>query len=184
MKRKRYILGILILGAMVIMLCMGSSGCDTGGQNKYQNEQSKITDKYAEALSAAVPYPLAKMKDSVERRNLVERLLRFNKPDKIGYVYVMSFGKFVGYYAVKGKVSATESQLTVTQQVIRKCWGDNCDSAVVDSMGDDGSFGANEGGDKGIFFFTTGGVMVETTLDWVYSDAPLNIDVPNLLAHK
>ena len=54
----------------------------------------------------------------------------------------------------------------------------------VASIGDDGSFGPNEGGDRGVFFFTATGVMVETTLDWVYSDAPLQIDVPNLLRKK
>jgi len=148
------------------------------GKPDWWSAQEKVSDQIAQTQISATPYPEAQMRDSLERDNLKARLLRFNKPDKVGYLYIMSFGKFVGYYAVKGKVSSTQSQMTNTTQT----WdcGQDCDLAV-DSIGDDGSFGTNEGGDKGIFFFTTSGVLVETTLDWVYSDAPLTIQVPNLL---
>lgn len=135
------------------------------------------SDTIAKTQINNTPYPVNQMQHSLERQNLVERLLRFNNPNKIGYVYVMSFGKFVGYYAVKGKITSTQSQLTNTQQE----WNGD---TVVDSIGDDGSFGTNEGGDRGVFFFTTTGVLVEMSLDWVYSDAPLQVDVPNLLAKK
>jgi hypothetical protein len=148
------------------------------GKPDWQKQNELISDEIALATTTAVPYPLAEMKDSLERRNLRERLLRFNKPQKIGYLYVVSFGKFVGYYVVKGKVSSVQSQMTNTQQT----WhGDQYGDMITDSIGDDGSFGPNEGGDKGIFFFTVSGVMVETTLDWLYSDAPLSIKVDNLL---
>ncbi len=90
----------------------------------------------------------------------------------------MSFGKFVGYYVIKGKVSSVNSSMTNTDQT----WdcGQDC-TTVVESMGDDGSFGPNEGGDAGVFFITSNGTLVETVVDWVYSDQPLHIDVPNLL---
>lgn len=151
------------------------------GKPDWWANAEKTSDELAKQQISAVPYPLSQMRDSLERRNLRERLLRFNKPQKIGYLYVMSFGKFVGYYVVKGKVSSTQSQMTNGNQVWDAGRGDTGET-VVDSIGDDGSFGPNEGGDRGVFFFTATGVMVETTLDWVYSDAPLKIDVPNLLA--
>lgn len=155
-----------------------SVGQLTTGQPSWYHDLEKTTDKIANQLLNAVPYPTAQMRDSLERRNLSKRLTRFNKPQKVGYLYLMSFGKFVGYYVVKGKISSVNSQLTNTQQT----WdcGDPC-TAVVESMGDDGTFGPNEGGDNGIFFFTATDVLVETTLDWVYSDTPLKINVPNLL---
>ena len=107
-----------------------------------------------------------------------DMILATGVAQKVGYLYLMSFGKFVGYYVIKGKVSSAQSSMTNTEQT----WscGTDC-TTVVESMGDDGSFGPNEGGDKGVFFFTSGGVMVETTLEWLYSDAPLSIKVPNLL---
>ena len=167
---------IAIVGAAVLALVFAAVAL--AGQPNWYKELEKTTDRIAQQQLASVPYPEAQMKDSLERRNLRERLIRFNKPQKVGYLYLMSFGKFVGYYVVKGKVSSTQSQMTNADQT----WdcGDPC-TAVVESMGDDGSFGPNEGGEKGVFFFTSGGVMVETTLEWLYSDAPLSIKVPNLL---
>lgn len=172
-----------VVAGAVIVLALVVVAVATAGKPKWLGESEKLSDRIAQVQVASVPYPEAQMKYSLERANLKQRLLRFNDPSKIGYLYVMSFGKFVGYYVVKGKVSSTQSQLTNTQQTFREGSHDT-DGLVVDSIGDDGSFGPNEGGDKGIFFFTSGGVMVETTLDWVYSDAPLQIDVPNLLGKK
>lgn len=171
----------VILGGLISGVGIATAGSGASADKpKWFDGQNHTSDAIAFATVAAVPYPIALIKDSLERRNLRERLTRFSKPQKIGYLYLMSFGKFVGYYVVKGKVSSVQSQMTNPTQV----W--NCGGAdggcQAESIGDDGSFGPNEGGDKGIFFFTVQGVMVETTLDWVYSDAPLNIDVPNLLA--
>lgn len=167
--------------AAVAALALAASAL--AGKPKWQDAGEHLTDRLAVKFIGAVPYPEAAMRDSLERRNLSKRLLRFNKPQKIGYLYVMSFGKFVGYYVVKGKVSSVQSQLTNTQQTFREGSHDT-DGLVIDSMGDDGTWGPNEGGDRGVFFFTATDVMVETTLDWIYSDAPLHIDVPNLLARK
>jgi hypothetical protein len=47
-------------------------------------------------------------------------------------------------------------------------------------MSDDGSYGPEEGGDAGVFFFTTSGVLVEWNGHWSYSDAPINLTTPAL----
>lgn len=167
--------------AAVAALALALAVSALAGKPGWWKAQELVSNSIAEQQLTSVAYPASQMRDSLERRNLRERLLRFNKPHKVGYLYVMSFGKFVGYYVVKGKVSSVQSQMTNTQQT----WEASRDNdTVVDSIGDDGSFGPNEGGDRGVFFFTVTGAMVETTLDWVYSDAPLHIDVPNLLARK
>lgn len=170
------------LAAGAFAMAAFGSGVVSLGKPDWQRNDEKTSDVIARTLSAAVPYPVSQMRDSLERRNLRERLLRFNKPDKIGYLYVTSFGKFVGYYVIKGKVTSANSQMTTTAQTW-DCGGAD-GGCQVPSIGDDGSFGPNEGGDRGVFFFTQTGVMVETTLDWIYSDAPLKIDVPNLLGKK
>lgn len=165
----------------VIFAALALVGIAAGGKPDWFKKSEFTSDTIAQRLIAAVPYPESQMRDSLERRNLRERLLRFNKPQKVGYLYVMSFGKFAGYYVIKGKVSSVNSQMTNVNQT----WEASRDNdTVVESIGDDGTWGPNEGGDRAIFFFTATGVMVETTLDWVYSDAPLRIDVPNLLARK
>jgi len=156
---------LLILGALTA--CEGKSTAQTKGQEQ--------TERAFSQQSKAVPYPVADLKDSLERRNVRERLLRTNDPTKIGYVYLLNFGKVFGYYTVKGKVSSTQSQMTTDQLIARPCG--SCDRYVVNAPGDDGSYGANE---DGIFFFTTEGAYVTTNLDYLYADQPLPFDVPEL----
>lgn len=167
------LIALLLVGALFLV------GCENANRSKNQEANQRTTEAFAEKLTAAVPYPIDQMGDSLERRNVKERLLRFNDADKIGYVYLLTLtGNFVGFYTIKGKISSVQSQMTISQQIVRTC--DGCGSFVVDSMGDDGSYGSNEGGDNGIFFFTTEGTMVETTMPWLYSDAPLPVDAKKL----
>jgi hypothetical protein len=167
---------------LVLVIPIMLTACAQGSSSAYQRNEAKITAQYAAKLDAAVPYPLAQMNDSEERRNIRERLLRFNNPEKVGYVYLLGMnGNYVGYYVVKGKVSSTGSMMTVTQQMTESCTRNHCYGAPTESMGDDGSYGPNEGGNSGIFFFTASGVMVETQDPfWIYEDAPLSVNAPKL----
>lgn len=118
--------------------------------------------------------------DSLELRNLKEKRSREEDPNAIRYVYVMNFGQIVGYYVTQGKISSNGSQIAPEQDLIRAC--DGCsDRFILDSAQDDGSYGD---GDPGVFFFTTDGVMVVTSLDYIQSDSPLAIDVPRLGGSK
>lgn len=162
---------------LVTLLCLVFVAVALADKPSWYSNDEKITNQIAQKAQADVPYPINQMNHFLERTNIQRRLLAFNKADKIGYLYVMSFGKFVGYYTVKGKISSTQSQMTVIGQT----WDAHATTVVAPSMGDDGTYGPEEGGDRGVFFFTQGGVMVETTLDWIYSDQPLHIDAPNLL---
>lgn len=157
---------------------LGLAACSTGsGTTNSQKDQQKVTESYAQKLSNAEPYPLSQMNDSAERANLRERLLRLNDPNKIGYVYELSqTGSVIAEYTVKGKISSTASQLTNSQNInYDNGYSSNGGNTVTESMGDDGSYGPEEGGQNGIFFFTTSGVLVEWDGLWQYSDAPLNL---------
>jgi hypothetical protein len=117
------------------------------------------------------------LKDSLEQNNLGEKRDRENNPTAQRYVYLMNFGTIVGYYIIVGKVSSSGSQIAPEQEVIRQY----SEGFILDSAKDDGTYGD---GDPGIFFFTADGIMVETSLDYVVSDAPLAIDVPRLEVAK
>lgn len=141
-------------------LALGLTACsDTSAFDKRQAAQETKRAKTA----------------SLEQTNLKEKIKREERPNAIGYVYVMSFGKIVGYYVTKGKISSSGSQLTPEQEAVKPC--STCDRLVLDGPQDDGTYGA---GDDGIFFFTTDGAMVETDLDYIHSDQPLPIEVPLL----
>jgi len=168
---------MLIIGALT---CCVMSATVAGAYADSQSQGQATTEAYSRKLTTARPYPLGEMNDSSERNNLTERLLRMNNPNKLGYITLVGQGgQIIATFTIKGKVSSTASQLTNTQNVIVKRCGSSDDndycSIAVDSMGDDGSYGPEEGGKHGIFFFTTAGVLVEWNGLWHYSDAPAHL---------
>lgn len=162
--------------AVAVVLVTASSCDDTTKGTAQQTGQAQTEAAFAQQ-QAAVPYPAAQLRDSLERKNLKDRLLILNKPSKVGYVYLISFAKIIGFYAIRGKVSNTDSQMTTSTTVERHRGSDGGGNLAFPAPGDDGSYGPNETGN---FFFTTEGVLVETDLPYLYADAPLPIDVPRL----
>jgi len=156
---------------------IGCSGCDdvkTGDTTKLEMEQ---TEANQQRLVKAVPPPV--LTDSLERRNLRNRLERLNKADSIGYVYLLSQdGKIVAYYTVRGKVSSLDSYLTTPTQVVKIPMAGSYQLHDLPSPDFDGSYGKNP---EGIFFFTTEGAYVEWTGHYLYSDQPLKLTQPPVL---
>ena len=174
---KRPVIAVIAAG---LALCLTLTACTEETPDKSaQNTGQQLTEDAFAKQQAAVPYPAAELSDSLERRNLAERLRRTNLPNKIGYVYLLSFtGVPLGYYTIKGKVSNTDSQMTTSELIVTKCHTSNgCNDVTVPAPGDDGSYGANE---PGIFFFTTENAFVTTNLNYLYSDQPLPLNVPLL----
>lgn len=170
----RRFLGVLF----IIVAVIGLVSCVYESSDIKRKDQALLEQSY-ENFTESVPYPADLLKFSVERSQLRERVLRFNQPNKIGYVYLLTYGNFIGYYTINGKVSSNQSQMTTDDSVDRRCFGPQhnsyCDSFVTTAPEDDGSFGENE---QGIFFFTTEDVYVSTDLNYLFSDSPLAINVP------
>jgi hypothetical protein len=166
--------------AAAVLLAASLTACEQDKKNTSSDRGQKLTEQAFTQQESAVPYPVSEMKDSLERRNLKERLLRQNDPDRVGYVYILSFGKFIGYYTIKGKVSSTQSQMTTAQLTDYACDDglSGCQAQALEAPGDDGSYGENE---QGVFFFTTEGVMVQVSTDYIYSDQPIAVGgIPEL----
>lgn len=108
-----------------------------------------------------------------ERKTIAKWTERWNKPSVPTYVYLVSFGKILGYYVADGKPASTRSYLVPEEQVVSN-------GAVVGAPDIDGTYGNNN---PGIRFFTAEGIAVEWAGDgasYLYSDAPLPFDVPKL----
>jgi hypothetical protein len=154
-------IGMLTAGAIVASLAL--SGCvtdpdATAAYDKRQEQQKETT-----------------LNDSIALDNLKKKRDLENDPNKVRYIYLMNFGQIVGYYVSVGNITSNASQMAPEQEIVRRT--EASDALVVDSASDDGTFGA---GDPGIFFFTSDGTMVVTSLDYIQSDQPLAIDVPRL----
>lgn len=146
----------LTIGALALVGC---------GNSEYQSR----TEKQSQALTS-----------SLGIENQKERLQREEDPNAIRYVYILAQldGSVLGYYTIQGKVSSAGTQIAPEQELVKRC--DTCDSHVMDSAKDDGTFGSS---DAGFFFFTTEGILVEMEgVAYIQSDAPIKLygDAPVL----
>lgn len=144
--------------AVALILIFGATACD--GNKATQRDKAQASSQMTG--------------ESLEIKNLKNKRDREENPDSTRYLYIMSFGKPIGYYVTKGKISSNGSQIGPELELANNGYRD---SSVLDSAQDDGSYGD---GDPGIFFFTADGTMVVTNLDYIQSDQPLAIDVPLL----
>lgn len=172
---KTALAGIVAAVALfVVGACNGDTKTNTASGAQSANN-SLAGQEYAE-FTTAVPYPFANAapSDPLERKNLSRRLTQYNSKGNINYVYVFTYsGQVIGYYVISGKVSSTGSQMTSTQ--INVSCGSNSAQCTNDAIGDDGSYGPEEGGGAGVFFFTTSGVLAETDLPFLVSSAPIPV---------
>ena len=177
MKHKRVKIAAAI-GALVIVFAGAGSCDDQSSTNKssaqtQKSGQQQTVDAYARQ-SAAEPYPAAQLTDSLERKNLREKLLRYNQPSKISYIYLLSStGGIYAYFTIKGKVSSNSSQMTTSQFLIYDQGSGGGGNTTVEAPGDDGSYGPDE---PGIFFFTTDNVMVTWDGPYLLTDAPMKVN--------
>jgi hypothetical protein len=154
-------------------------GCTSSSATKVQKQQNNLSATEASEFSSAVPYPYANAAptDPLERENLATRLKDQNSKSSTAYVYLFTYsGQVLGYYVIKGKVSSTGSEMTATQVNV-DCSNSNANAACTDdAIGDDGSYGPEEGGQNGVFFITAGSnVLIETVLPWVSSTEPIKL---------
>lgn len=160
----------------------GSVTQDAGSVNDLQSQEEKLTIAPFNRVKA-IPdqaYPASLIRDSLEMRNLHERLLRFNDANKLGWAYLFTpAGQLILQLPVKGKISSTQSAMTTSVGVYRSNNAGHDDSGggnvAVEVPGDDLSFGPNEGGPAGKFFFTPDDVYVFWDGPILYLDAPLNV---------
>jgi hypothetical protein len=176
---------LVVVAAVALAACTGSSG---GGSQSAVNASNSTAQIEYNEFTKAVPYPYANAAPSnpLERENAARRLVEYNSKGDTNYVYIQTFsGQVVGYYITDGKVSSTSTEMTSTQQVTNcgdQNKGDGGGCSVTDAIGDDGTYGGEEGGQFGVFFFTASGTLVETDDPVIISSEPIALytNVPQL----
>lgn len=150
------------------------AACTSGAEER--KAAQAVSGDQQKKYEIADPFPASALKGrSLERKNIAERLVRYNDPNKISYIYLLAQnGQVISYFTIKGKVSNAGSQLLPEDDILDPCGTDYCPT-VVDSAGDDGSYGPDE---DSIFFFTTDGTLVEWGGLYLLSDKPLDIKTP------
>lgn len=177
------IIGIL---AFVILKSIGKAeaSCWFCAEPDPTTESAKAAS-VQKGLITAVPIP--QITNSLERANVSKRAQIFNIPDKISYVYLVSFGKVMAFYTAKGKISSLQSYMVPTEKLVNYS-GNPCSRGtltgecnVVAAPDIDGTYGENV---EGIFFFTTEGAYVEWKGEYMVSDQPLKLSTPAALIRE
>lgn len=159
---KKIIAGLI--GATIVATAL--AGCAVKSQESIDRESAQAT---------------VTLQNSLGIQAQRERLSREEDTTAIRYVYLINYGTIFGYYVIKGGVYGADTQIapetsTLCNYVTTYEDPDHC--FTVESAKDDGTYGGDEAG--GVFFITSDDVLVETTLDYIQSDAPLAVDVPRL----
>lgn len=182
LNRSTLVLASLLAGGTLLL-----TACDNSTNSSTQQTAQSETQQVGSKLHVGRDYPLGNMHfPTDEQQNDTERTLRMNDPHKIGYVAVISqSGQILASWTIMGKMSSTRSQILNTQDTT-DCNGNT--SCVVDSVGDDGTYGDEECGTTGgVFFFDTRKVIHEIcpgSATVVYSDAPQDFTTKPVLTEN
>lgn len=164
----------IAIGPATAEACGFWSDCsNTSATAASQTEQETVTEQL-NRLQTAVPTP--HLENSLERTNISARLVLYSNPTKISYIYLVSYGRVMAYYTVKGKITSGTKRLTANQQVIEADWcgSGNC-SLIKDAPELDGTYGASS---PYVFFWTTDGTYVQWSGDYMLTDQPLQLATP------
>lgn len=137
-------------------------------------QERKSVEANQQRLITAIPAPV--LDTSLERQNLAERLKRINQQNMSGYVYLLSYGRVVASYPIRGKVSSLNAYLMGGERPEDdpECIGGECAAIMVEQPDYDGAYGKNA---DGVFFFTADtNAYVEWAGDYLFSDQPLKLN--------
>lgn len=159
----RFVKGAVAL-TVASVLALGFAGCTSSDYNDRKSQQEAIT-----------------LDNSLGIEAQKERLSREDDTSAVRYVYIFApvSGQIIGYYTINGGVYGADTQLAPEQDIVcpYSTSAESCNA--VDSAKDNGTYGGN---DQGVFFITTEDVLIETTFDYIQSDAPITLyaDAPKL----
>lgn len=159
---------VLVLAIILMAFLFTGATCEPSAREIAQTAQ----EESAKTAAQAVPIPIVSYFQ--EKRTIAKWAQRWDKPSVATYVYLVSFGKVLGYYVADGKPASTRSYLMPEESSGWNSGG----SYTVSNPDIDGTWGDNN---PGIRFFTAEGAAVEWAGDgasYLYSDTPINFGYP------
>lgn len=168
---KKFIPLGLVLGAFMLMGagCEDTSITSPSATELQRAEQQNVSGNQSR-MEASVQLP--QLSSSLERKNIKKRLELFSDESKVSYIYLVSYGKVMAFYVVKGKITSGQKRLTSTERLIDCDKGEFNGDCQVESPELDGTYGASA---PYIFFWTTDGVYVQWNGEYMLADQPLTL---------
>lgn len=156
---------------------------DTARSNQISDHQIQM------ASQAARAYQKIRIGENGELQNIVRYVNETTTPGLVGYITLLTLGRPIAYYAVKGPITDCARELTpMTHPASAYIAIDNSQtynttdySYTADSPNDEGTYGGNE---HCHFFYTESGVLIRWTGEFLYSDAPIRLNEKPLVIQE
>lgn len=171
----------IFLFALIPVAALALAGCSVPepSNESSQKQAQESLETTQKKLQEAVGVP--EITNSTTRQAIADRAKVFDAQNKTTYIYLVSFGKVMAFYPVRGQVVSLRSYLTPVDRIVnsegKQCDGWACSSSagalgyVIAAPDIDGTYGDNV---DGIFFFTADtGAYVEWKGEYLVSDQPL-----------
>lgn len=133
------------------------------------------------ASTATQTIPIPQVSYFQERRTIAKWTERWDTPSVAAYLYLISYGRIIGYYVCDGKPASTRSYLAPEETLMRDVdLGEYHGDVIVSAPDIDGTWGQNNPGIRG---FTASGIAFEwggEGATYLYTDTPISLEVPLL----
>jgi hypothetical protein len=161
-------LQFLLLGCITFLLLASADSCSPAPTSQ-TIEQGKV-EANQQRLMTETEIPI--LKTSLERKAISKRLTLFEDENKVSYIYLISFGKVMAFYAVKGKVTSGSKRMTTNEKLVYGDGGEWDADFVMEAPSLDGTYGPS---DSYVFFWTTDGTYVQWSDTYMLCDKPLKM---------
>jgi len=158
----------VFMGFLAFIVLTIVSGCESTPTSQ-SIEQNKVEENQ-KRLMAETDIPI--LKTSLERKAIRKRLEIFEDENKVSYIYLISFGKVMAFYPIKGKVTSGSKRLTTNEKLEYGDGGEWNAQFVMESPSLDGTYGSS---DAYIFFWTTDGTYIQWNDCYMIADRPLKM---------
>lgn len=138
-------------------------------------EATKPTVREAEAAKAARAVNSVDFSaGNAEQENVLRNAKLTSDPGLAGFLVQFSYGRPIGYYTVKGKVTSCSKRLERPEELIHGDSGEFGGDFVVDAPSYDGTYGHTD--PNCYYFWTTSDRYVRSNMEYSYSDQPFQFD--------
>lgn len=180
---KRFLCILIVLFIATSLFALGETELSSTEIEKRDNS-AVTTEALVRSNSRALDaVPIPDINYFTERQTIARWYERWDTPSVVTYVYLISYGNILGYYVCNGKPASIQSYLIPeTHYEDGHDLGEWSGEVQVETPDIDGTYGTLN---YGIRFFTAEGTAVEwggMGATYLYSDAPLPINVPRLNA--
>lgn len=166
---------------IVLAAALALAACEPAAPTAKEVENRAIEENQSRLIK---DIPAPRLQTSLERKNLAERLERINQQNMSGFIYLLSYGRVVASYPIRGKVTSLNAYLMGAEQAVRDPVGtmEGRQSLLMEQPDFDGAYGKNA---EGVFFFTADtNAYVEWAGEYLFSDQPLRLNQEPLMVRE